>query len=317
LVVIAIIAVLIGLLLPAVQKVREAANRTTCTNNLKQLALACHNYHDSFGVLPPARIARDAYATWPVLIMPYIEQDAVFKLWDIHQGYASQPARPTDPPGDPGGAARLALIKTFFCPSRRAPMISPSSENGGPNGDKAGACGDYACCAGDGTSRNQRGANGAMINGHVLDHYIPLQSGENGVDQPNANPPDLPLIPIMQFTSYTNLNNILDGTSNTFLLGEKHIRRGFFGTDSDGDKAYYSGTSYDTAQRAAGSSYPLARDPDDNNSNHRDMFGSYHPGICQFAFADAHVTGIPVTIDSTNLKRLANRLDGLTISIDH
>jgi prepilin-type N-terminal cleavage/methylation domain-containing protein len=74
LVVIAIIAILIGLLMPAVQKVREAAARAQCTNNLKQLALGCHNYHDVNKCLPPARLARDAYATWVVLVMPYIEQ---------------------------------------------------------------------------------------------------------------------------------------------------------------------------------------------------------------------------------------------------
>src|SRR5713226_899797 len=83
LVVIAIIGILIALLLPAVQKVREAANRTQCNNNLKQLALACHNYQDAYGQLPPARVARDAYATWPVLIMPHIEQENAYKLWDI------------------------------------------------------------------------------------------------------------------------------------------------------------------------------------------------------------------------------------------
>src|SRR5207244_4314748 len=86
LVVIAIIAVLIGLLLPAVQKVREAANRATCANNLKQLALACHNYHDAVGDLPPLRINSD-YATWIVLIMPYIEQDNIARTWSFSQPF--------------------------------------------------------------------------------------------------------------------------------------------------------------------------------------------------------------------------------------
>src|SRR6516164_11143668 len=104
LVVIAIIGILIALLLPAVQKVREAANRAQCSNHLKQLALGCANYQDAYRQLPPARVARDAYATWPVLIMPYIEQDNVYKLWDIRQGFSSQSA-----------AAREAQIKTFFC----------------------------------------------------------------------------------------------------------------------------------------------------------------------------------------------------------
>src|SRR5262245_56846738 len=80
LVVIAIIAVLIGLLLPAVQRVREAANRAKCANNLKQIGLAFHTFHDSKQFLPPYRI-RDRFASWAVLILPYIEQDTIYRQW--------------------------------------------------------------------------------------------------------------------------------------------------------------------------------------------------------------------------------------------
>ncbi len=321
LVVIAIIAILIGLLVPAVQKVREAAARMQCSNNLKQMAVACHNYQDAFGVLPPARIARDAYATWPVLIMPFVEQDNVYKHWTqavvggkvvgIGAGFSSQDA-----------IARTSTVKIFFCPSRRGPMTSPGSQNGGPNGGLEGACGDYACCANDTTgSRNENTATGAIINGKVTNPAGPgPQGGANAIDQPNTNPPSQPLIPIMGFTSYTSLTKIDDGTSSTFLIGEKHVIRTEWGKSSTGDEAYYSGDNYDSAQRQAGPSYPLARDDLDKSagsSKYPDQFGGPHPGGVQFAMCDGHVTSINRSIDITNLQHLANRHDGKTITVDY
>jgi prepilin-type N-terminal cleavage/methylation domain-containing protein/prepilin-type processing-associated H-X9-DG protein len=301
LVVIAIIVLLMALLLPAIQKVREAANKMMCGSNLKQLAIACHHYQSDYSVLPPSRIARDAYATWPVLILPYIEEDSIYKLWNIHLGYESQSEQ-----------ARESTTKLFFCPSRRSPpQIAPYNDINPPYRGVLGpgTCGDYACCAGDGSNRNIRLARGAMINGHVLDSYVPKQGGENGIDQPNANPPGLPLIPIKNFTSYTGLDRIPDGTSNTFMLGEKHVRPIDFTKAPAGDGAYYCGLDYDTAQRVAGPGYPLALSPNDGNSRRRDMFGGPHNGVVMFVFCDGHVNGIRREIDVINLARLADRDD--------
>jgi prepilin-type N-terminal cleavage/methylation domain-containing protein len=107
LVVIAIIGVLVGLLLPAVQKVRESANRIKCANNLKQIGLALHHYHDDHDGLPPSRMAAEG-PTWAFLILPYIEQDNLYRSWPAGGGFTQTP-----------DATRLTPVPIYFCPSRR------------------------------------------------------------------------------------------------------------------------------------------------------------------------------------------------------
>jgi prepilin-type N-terminal cleavage/methylation domain-containing protein/prepilin-type processing-associated H-X9-DG protein len=130
LVVIAIIAILIGLLLPAVQKIREAANRMKCTNNLKQIALGVHNYSDVNGGLPPAVVMRNYNDTpyndeigpnWAVLILPFIEQDNLFKLYQTSisawMSLSSNAPNTAASPYIEWENVRANRIPTYLCPS--------------------------------------------------------------------------------------------------------------------------------------------------------------------------------------------------------
>ncbi|QDT66303.1 DUF1559 domain-containing protein [Calycomorphotria hydatis] len=126
LVVIGIIAILIALLLPAVQQAREAARRSQCKNNLKQIGLAMHNYHDAYSTLPPCYIRNreasdnDGHWTWSAMILPFVEQAALFQKFDVGAKTASQGL----------GAETVAFqsrYEIFRCPSDTGPTIYPGS----------------------------------------------------------------------------------------------------------------------------------------------------------------------------------------------
>jgi prepilin-type N-terminal cleavage/methylation domain-containing protein len=282
LVVIAIIAILIGLLLPAVQKVREAAARIQCANNLKQLGLACHNYHDTFSKLPYARSGGGQNrTTWAKLILPYLEQQNIYTAFTQPIAGVNQ----TDgfnniisnPPNAQVQAAAQAQVKVFICPSRRGPPVLCPDQSGALKG----MGGDYAGCNGDGT-----------IDGTVYTGMIGfLSSGTHT----NAGVP---------FTGVT------DGLSNTIMIGEKHIQRSLLGTDYITDGIIYSAGEDQTYMRRGGKSNPLAFSPTDVANR---QFGSYHTGITQFVFGDGSVRALQNSIDSTTLGYLCNKSDGQVI----
>ncbi|WP_437222559.1 DUF1559 domain-containing protein [Planctomicrobium sp. SH661] len=126
LVVIAIIAVLIALLLPAVQQAREAARRSQCKNNLKQIGLALHNYHDAYSVFPINGTDKNGDSlprvVWPVRLLPYIEQSAVYNQLDFSKDLRS--ARLAD-----GSYASSRVIGLYRCPSDPSPQFVPNSNN--------------------------------------------------------------------------------------------------------------------------------------------------------------------------------------------
>jgi prepilin-type N-terminal cleavage/methylation domain-containing protein len=123
LVVIAIISILIGLLMPAVQKAREAAHRISCANNLKQIGLALHMYHDQFQRLPPSRKAMTESPSWAWLILPHLEQENLYNLWPPGWPYPGlAPGAPITPEAvDLTGQVLSSSVKTYFCPSFRVP----------------------------------------------------------------------------------------------------------------------------------------------------------------------------------------------------
>lgn len=284
LVVLAIIVLLMGLLLPAVQRVREAANRMSCGNNLRQIGLALHLYHNDYHRLPPSRLS-NRRATWAVLILPYLEQQALYNQWDLSRSYYEQI-----------DAARQGRVKTYYCPTRRGPDIEPlysfdgDTPSDGSFGGKRfpGALGDYAGCMGttsmdfDGPGCENMDPNGAF-----------------------------------EFARGVRFADILDGLSNTLMVGEKHVPLGKFG-ESWLDCSLYNGDYETCSCRAAGwfagfpLAFPLARSLRDN----RPLFGSYHPGLVQFVFCDGHVRAVPVHIDLLTLTLLSHRYDGVPVTDD-
>jgi prepilin-type N-terminal cleavage/methylation domain-containing protein len=290
LVVIAIIAVLIGLLLPAVQKVREAGARITCQNNLKQIGLALHTYHDATCALPPSR--RDPGGTWLVYILPYVEQTSLAKLWNLSapKGFYVQPE-----------AARQTPVPLYFCPSRRSAsdqLLSRAGDNADEGGQFiAGALADYAVSVGDPFGYADYWwtptpafpappSNGVFILTNNRDSTSP----HRGQDRRRC------------------LADVADGLSQSLFVGEKHVPTGRYG-QPPWDSAAYNGDN-GSVIRKAGPGAPLATDPADESFW---LFGSSHPGVCQFVFGDGSVHALRVTIDVTTLGRLANVTDGLVV----
>jgi prepilin-type N-terminal cleavage/methylation domain-containing protein/prepilin-type processing-associated H-X9-DG protein len=321
LVVIAIIAVLIGLLLPAVQKVREASARASCLNNLKQLGLSLHSYHGANGTFPPAfrlggtDVIHDGEATGFTYLLPYLEQDNTYKLYDMNQLWYS-PANWT---------AVGVPIKLFRCPSNSAanPVLdlSPWPGEGLP---PVVGINDYAFC---------RGANGTL---YWDFNQIPLQvRGVFNIEREGVT------------SAGVRLTDIVDGTSTTLAMGDAAAGSTFFPVrdvttgnvvpgalllqswsaanvgDSEGayNGRYFGSVFAVTAQYGLQPNpvdEPMNRRPatptmrgTDTGSNSSDPpdyisgFRSMHTGGCNFLFCDGSVRFITQSIDAATYRALS------------
>jgi prepilin-type N-terminal cleavage/methylation domain-containing protein/prepilin-type processing-associated H-X9-DG protein len=216
LVVIAIIAVLIGLLLPAVQKVREAAARSQCQNNLKQLGLAAHAYHDLNGQLPAgirmpyAQAGNDPLTggganpfgpNWAVYLLPQVEQAALYGQANVGSYPGTANVSNLASYNLSWRAIRGTELKLFQCPSDNADRTRFTDPLGRPP-EGGWARGNYAC-------------NGGTAD---IDHHI---KGDNGLT--NSPYPGMTKGPVMSIDFGASFTGIPDGTSTTFMLHEVRV----------------------------------------------------------------------------------------------
>jgi prepilin-type N-terminal cleavage/methylation domain-containing protein/prepilin-type processing-associated H-X9-DG protein len=344
LVVIAIIAVLIGLLLPAVQKVREAAARTVCQNNLKQVALAAHNYESSYGYLPPG--ADRAMVGALAYMLPFMEQEAVFRQWNFQSANlapfpapppkfytdatvgnrapnGSAPGAPLPPP--PAGKSLWPInadIPTLSCPAAPSKGETVCVLLASPQhyvDSRTDRIGFHQYTDGMGLSRGFTFSASSPNKENIgRSNYLPMVGynvfNENCgcVDEAAGFPPQTKFRGPFYYQSKTRLSDIQDGTSNTIAFGEyaPNIQVGsvFGHVDPPGGPV---GASW-----ACGGIYtywPLTEKNADGTDSHA-IFSSRHAAIVNFAFADGSVQSLKREMSYDVYVVLGGTADGVSVT---
>ena len=317
LVVIAIIAVLIGLLLPAVQKVREASNRTKCQNNLKQINLSLHNYHDALHCFPsagwgwtwlgdPDRAGHGQPGGWAFSILPYIEQSSLFNSASGLTGTAQR---------DAIGLQSQVALANFNCPARRAvAQYTDSSTTVYKNATKPALAGrtDYAICTSNITGtpagvtpvvsdmNQQHGGPGSTASGDDPTYW----AAQNSLPGWNCNG--------MAYSySKVRITDVTKGTSMQLFVGEKYVSKAHYGDGVDGgdNENMFAGFDNDSCRTAEN---PPSTDAAASNTVD---FGSCHPVGPLFAMVDGSVRLIPYAIDKPTYQSLGDRNSSNVIEI--
>lgn len=281
LVVIAIIGILVALLLPAVQSAREAARRISCHNNLKQIGLGLHNYHDTFGRLPPGWMAYDPSTRrphwegepgwgWAARILPFLEQNSVY------QGLINFNLPITDPAHN---QVRILPLAAYVCPSDigRPTFVLEEGE------DYLGSAGAYQPVE--------------LAKGNYLGVFGTVDPHDtcNGANCDGRGP--------IVFQLCFRFADIADGLSNTLVVGErnsKHAPSTWVGMVTGGEHAH---------GRIVGvATYPPNSEVSAEHYEHN--FSSFHPAGTNFVFADGSVRLISETIDEQTYHALSTRAGG-------
>ena len=308
LVVIAIIGILVSMLLPAVQSVRETARRTHCMNNLRQIGLATISFHGAHGAFPPSRISspRDALsweqydgpASWLVRIMPFIEQDNLYQHWDLKADYEKQTDIASDTP-----------VSTFICSSRRTADNAFCQNTLVISGGLGGCgCGSSITFVGGGATGDYAGNHGDPspgFSGAETDYNFPgngtgvIVTGLGILDDNGERTGN--------WKYQVNYASITDGSSNTFLSGEMHIPNDQLNVIPY-NGPIFNGKELVAHSRIGGPGIPLLTGEDP--AGQILGFGSAHPGTCNFVRADGSTAAFDNNLDTLVLANLCHRADG-------